>query len=99
MNFKVGKYAGVGEKMRTLANLAVLAGIRQIYLNALMRMYRSLEHDPLGCGDPLYRLQVEGGMVCHAVFDPIIVRYSVHEPENAVLIMDIAPLFEWPIRP
>ena len=97
MPFKIGKYAGVGAKMRTLADLAALAGIRQIYLDALM--YQRLEQDPLGCGDPLYRLHIEGGAVFHAVFDPVIVRYSVHEPQKTVLIMDIVPLFDWPIRP
>jgi hypothetical protein len=38
MPFKVSKYAGVAEKMRSLADLAALAGMRQSYLDALTTM-------------------------------------------------------------
>jgi hypothetical protein len=73
--------------------------MRAAYLNALTTMYDHLRTDPLGWGDPLYRLHHQGGIVCHAHVGPIAVHYSVHEPENTVLIVDIRPLFEWPVLP
>ena len=99
MPFKVGQAAGIKQRMQTLADLASLAGIRRFYLDALAVMLQRLENDPLEWGDPLYRKPALGGMVCHAVVSPIIVHYSVHEPAHTVLIIEIKPLFEWPIRP
>jgi hypothetical protein len=55
MAYKVGKFSGVGEQMRALADRAKLAGIRQRYLEALQEMLDRLQLDPLGFGDPLYR--------------------------------------------
>jgi hypothetical protein len=61
-------------------------------------MARRLRIDPLEWGDPLYRKSELGGTLCRALIYPIAVHYSVHEPAHVVLIMDIEPLFEWPIR-
>ena len=99
MPYKVGKYPGVAEKMRMLGDLATLAGMRRRYLDALNMMMRRLQEDPLTWGDPQFHLHIEGGTVCSALVDLIVVRYAVHEPEKAVIIRDILPLFEWPIRP
>jgi hypothetical protein len=99
MPYKVGKYPGVAEKMRTLADLASLAGLRQSYLDALRKMADHLENDPLEWGDPVYRVPHQSGVVCHALVEPVVVHYSVHESTKIVLIIDIKPMFEWPIRP
>jgi hypothetical protein len=99
MAYQVGKFAGVAEQMHTLADLATLAGLRQSYLDALKYMLERLQRDPLEWGDPLYRTQREGGVVCHAWIGPIIVRYAVFESEESVLIIEIKPAFEWSIRP
>ena len=96
MPFKVSKVEGVGAKMRALATLASLAGLRQSYMAALLKMYEKLAIDPLGWGDPIFRQPHKGGIICHALVGPIVVHYSVHEPENTVFIMDVKPLFEWP---
>ncbi len=99
MPYKVGKYPGVAAKMRTLADLASLAGMRQSYLEVLKLMAERLESDPMGWGDPLYRVPHQSGIVHHAIAWPIQVRYSVHEAVAVVLIMDIDPVFDWPLRP
>jgi hypothetical protein len=99
MPYKVAHYPGVAEKMRALADLASLAGIRRHYLDALRTMARRLQDDPLGWGDPLYRTHIQGGIVCSGLIDPIVVRFVVHEPEKVVLVIDIKPLFQWLIRP
>jgi hypothetical protein len=98
MPFKVGKYPGVAEKMRALADYASLGGIRQSYLDALKTMVERLENDPLQWGDPLYRAPHQSGIVCRACVGPITLLYSVHESVRVVLIIDLKPLFEWPIR-
>jgi hypothetical protein len=97
--YKVGKYGGVEEQMQMLLDRASLGGIRAYYTGALLEMARHLKNDPLEWGDPLYRKPALGGIVCHAVVSPIIVHYSVHEPAHTILIIEIKPLFEWPIRP
>jgi hypothetical protein len=99
MAYKVGKFSGVGEQMRALADRAKLVGIRQRYLEALQEMLERLQLDPLDFGDPLYRTKHEGGVVCHAMIDPIIVHFAVFEVDQTVLIIDIQPAFDWPIRP
>ena len=99
MAYQVGKFAGVAEQMQALADRAALAGIRQSYVEALKRMLQHLQHDPLEWGDPLYRTNHEGGIVCHAWVGPIVVHYAVFESEQTVLIIDVVPAFEWPIRP
>ena len=48
MPFKVGKYEEVDQQMRTLFDLAILAGIRESYVEALAEMNRRLQDDPLG---------------------------------------------------
>ena len=85
--------------VRPIADLAMLAGMRQRYLDALQTMLKHLRDEPLQWGDPLYRTKHEGGIVCHACIGPILVRYVAYEAEQMALIIDIKPLFEWPIRP
>jgi hypothetical protein len=97
--YKVGNYDGVKEQIRTLLDLATIAGIRESYLEALAKMAERLQNEPLAWGDPVYRKPNPVGLVCQGIVGPIIVRYSVHEPEHAVLIISIEPLFEWPVRP
>ena len=55
MAYQGGKFAGVGDKMRALADRAVFSGMRQAYLDALKHMMSRLQKDPLEWGDPLYR--------------------------------------------
>ena len=96
--YKVGNYDSVEEQMRTLLGLASLAGIREAYMDALKEMAYHLQNDPLEWGDPVYQKPFLDGLVCHALVGPIVVRYSVHEAVNAVLIIEIIPLFDWPIH-
>lgn len=98
MPYQVGKAAGIGERMRALADLASRAGIRQAYLDALTRMLERLQRDPRDWGDPLYHAKHEDGMF-HAHTNPIRVRYVVYEIEKKVMIIDIQPLFNWSVRP
>jgi hypothetical protein len=98
MAYQVGRYPGVAEKLQSLAKLATLAGIRKSYVDALRTMLVRLENDPLEWGDPLYRVPHQSGIVCHSLVWPIMVRYSVHESANVVLIIDVSPCFDWPIR-
>ncbi len=99
MPYKVGHYRGVKEQLATLADFASLAGLRQAYFEALKAMAQHLQHGPLEWGDPLYRKPQQDGVVCRASVGPILVHYSVHESISAVLIMNVEPLFDWPIRP
>jgi hypothetical protein len=92
MSFKVAQYPGVAEQIQALAEEATLAGIKQIYLDALRQMVRHLESNPLGWGDPEYRTNLEGGVVCHAIIDPLIVRFVVFEAQNVVFVREIRRL-------
>src|SRR5262249_49385858 len=97
--YKVGKYDGVTKQIRTLFDLATLAGIRESYLAALAKMIEHLENEPLEWGDPLYRKTNPVGLVFAGLWGRSPVPSPVHEPQHAVLIISIEPLFEWPVRP
>jgi len=46
----------------------------------------------LDWGDPDYTLNTPGGVVYHAVLDPIIVRYVVFDARKIVFVKEVKPL-------
>ncbi len=64
----------------------VLVGKRQTFMAALQKIGERLAEDPLNFGDPLYRLPSLHLRVFHAVVQPLIVYYAVHEEKRLVFI-------------
>jgi hypothetical protein len=83
--------------MRELAKRAKLLRIHAAYLDSLRSMVEQLENRPLEWGDPEYRTKLPGGIVCHGITWPLIVRFAVYEARNSVIIFNIAPLPNTPL--
>ena len=92
MLYKVAEYPGVGEQLRALMGHAAGAGIRGLVAAALKEMALHLQTHPLDWGDPDYTTSLPGGVVYHAVLDPIIIRYVVFEDKKVVFVKEIKPL-------
>jgi hypothetical protein len=89
MPYHIGHFAGIKAKIQRLAEQAQERGIRKAYLDALTEITTNLRTRPLEWGDPEYNTNKEGGVVCHGIVHPVLVRFSVHEPEQTVLIFDV----------
>ncbi len=55
-------------------------------------MVLHLQTHPLHWGDPEFDTNLAGGIVCHAILDPIIIRYVIFETNQVVFIREITPL-------
>ena len=97
MAFRIGRSAAIEQQIRDLAKLATAAGIRKIYVDALRTMVDHLANRPLEWGDPEYNLIQAGGVVCHGIIAPILVRYAVYQLEQIVQIIEIKPLSNSPL--
>jgi hypothetical protein len=91
MLYKVANYTGVNEQITALVERAAAAGIRHIVIAALKEMAMHLQTHPLHWGDPEFGSNLPG-VVCHAVLDPIIVRYMVIEEKQVVIVRQVKPL-------
>ena len=89
MAYTIGHFPGVKKKILSLAEKAKERGIRKAFLDALTEITVKLRTRPLEWGDPEYNTNIEGGVVCHGIVHPVWVRFSVHEPEQSVLIFDV----------
>ncbi len=92
MLYQVANYPGVAEQIRLLVDHAGFAGIRGIVSDAFKEMVLHLQTHPLDWGDPDYTLNTPGGVVYHAVLDPIIVRYVVFDARKIVFVKEVKPL-------
>lgn len=91
MLYKVSNYTGVNEQIIALVKRAASAGIRHLVIAALKEMAMHLQTHPLHWGDPEFGSNLPG-VVCHAVLDPIIIRYMVVEEKRIVIVREVKPL-------
>ncbi len=89
MPYVIGRFAGIDDKIHVLAGKAKELGFRKAYRSALLQIMANLRTRPLEWGDPEYNTKKEGGVICHGIVHPVLVRFSVHEPEQTVLIFDV----------
>jgi hypothetical protein len=97
MTFKVDRMPAVDQQIRDLAERAKARRIGHAYVDALKRMIDQLTNNPLDWGDPEYRTQTPGGVVCHGIAWPLCVHFVVFEFRQLVIITDITPLPESPL--
>ena len=89
MPYRIGRFAGIDEKIQILAKRAKKLGIYKAFRKALAQILEHLQARPLEWGDPEYNTQRVGGVACHGIVHPVLVRFSVYEPDHKVLIFDI----------
>ena len=56
---------------------------------AMKTIHRMLVNDPLGFGEPLYRLAVLRLQVRMAVVGPLVIDFAVHEEQRVVFIRGV----------
>ena len=92
MSYKIDRTPGVNQQMRELAKRAKARRIFEAYTDALRRMLENLQHRPLEWGDPESNTKHPGGLFCHGIEWPLIVRFAVYQTEQVVVVFDIRPL-------
>jgi hypothetical protein len=71
--------------------------LRSAFSKVVHRIEERLRSAPLDWGDPEYNTKHPGGVVCHGLDDPLLVRFAVYEAEQAVLIIEVEPLPNSPL--
>jgi hypothetical protein len=79
----------VGQAVERIAQMAVDAGRRAELANALREIVELLETQPLEWGDPEHHTRLPGGMICHGIRGPLLVRYAVYESHRVVILAHI----------
>jgi hypothetical protein len=97
MTYKVDRIPAVNQEMRALAQRAKARRIHDSYGDALRQMLARLQDDPLEWGDPENNTQHPGGITCHGIVWPVLVRFNVYQAEQIVMIIDITPLPKTPL--
>ena len=69
--------------------MAIAHGQKIALASALTSVLAKLRTEPSTWGDLEYNLQMPGGCVYHAIFEPLLIKYAVYEPERVVLIMSV----------
>jgi hypothetical protein len=87
----------VAERLEVLTDRAVAAGLRDDIYADLRLIDRRLRTDPLTWGDPWYRYQHLGLVICHAMGRLLHVDYGVDETRRVVSLKDVEPLPHGPL--
>src|SRR4051794_41951871 len=74
--------------LRALGEQARRAGVALDYARALRLIDGRLRADPLGWGDPNYRLRHLGLLVCRGLHPLLYVRYAVDESRRIVHVIE-----------
>jgi hypothetical protein len=90
--YHVDRVPYVDDQIYALAGKAATEPAKQQLTAALKTALQQLERRPLEWGDPERKTRKKGGVVCHGICAPILVRYVVFEAEHAVIILGINPL-------
>ena len=93
MAYTIGRFAGIDARIQELADQAKKLGIGKPYKDAWRQILSNLQTRPMEWGDPEYNTKKPGGVVCHGIIEPVLVRFSVFESEQMVLIFDVQLLF------
>lgn len=88
-SYRVDATPKVKQQIQELRKLAKHRGMVGNYVSALRKLVDALEQAPLDWGDPQYRTQQQGGLVCQGISNPLLVHYAVYEQEKSVLIIDL----------
>lgn len=87
--YKIGRLQHVPGQIKDCLKLIPSREQRKAAIAALRRVVAHLQTDPTDWGDPEYRTVKAGGMVCHGVSFPFLVRYVVYEMERAVCVLNV----------
>ena len=86
VRFNVEMSVQTRDSLRQLHSQAQLAGTSKQFLAALRSIVDHLQKDPVGFGEPLYRLPAMKLIVRQGAVAPLVVDYAVHEELPLVFI-------------
>src|SRR5882724_683248 len=95
--FKVGHLDKALKRLHELEQRAKTLGIAKQLAITLEQIADRLERAPLEWGEPQYHTILPGGVVRHAVWEGLSVRFVAYEQQRVVLILDIVPLASHPL--
>jgi len=80
------------EALKQLLTKAAELGRDEEVIEAVNRIRQRLMHDPLGFGEPLYRLPNMKLEVRLGIVPPLAVQYAVHQEKPFIILKSITPL-------
>jgi hypothetical protein len=78
--------------LKELLARAADVGLDEEVFRAIKRIQHQLTHDPLGFGEPLYRLPNMKLEVRLGIVPPLAVQYAVHQEQPFVYLKVVTPL-------
>ena len=91
-SFKVEFVSFAMAQLRQLAQRAIFRNQGQVLAKSIREAVNRLKTDPIGSGEPLYRLHHMKMLICRAVFPPLFIEYGVHEDRPVVIIRHVSGL-------
>ncbi len=86
VRYEVTLSGAVAAAVKQLHAQAMQAGTGQQFMTALRDIVERLRQDPLGFGEPKYRLPALRLLVCKGIIAPLVVDFAVHEDRPLVFI-------------
>ncbi len=77
------------QQLRDFANCADAAGRRIEFASAISHIYKALQDDPIGFGDPNFNLKQMGLAICQRIYSMLRVGYGVDEKLRIVYIRTV----------
>jgi hypothetical protein len=90
-SYRVVYPESVRAALKDLRIKAIRKGIGREFLLALRTIDERLRSDPLGFGDPWYRLPASKLRVMTRVVSPLVVGYAVHGEKSLVFVRGFQP--------
>ena len=96
-HFKVGHLNKAKKRLHELEQRAKALGLSKQLAKSLREITDRLEFAPLEWGEPHYHTILPGGVVRHAVWEGLSVRFVAYEQQRLVFLIDILPLANHPL--
>jgi hypothetical protein len=87
--FQVVYSRAILQRLRELGHRASGVGLGGEYADSVRAMHARLTADPLGWGDPQYRLPVLGVLMCHRMHWFLQISYGIDEVNRLVFLKEI----------
>jgi hypothetical protein len=84
--FEVHCSGFIARSLKRIQKKAKGEGRGEQVLQAIRRIWRRLTDDPVGFGEPLYRLPAMRLQVRHAAVGPLLIYFGIHDDRPLVFI-------------
>ncbi|MBX9584076.1 MAG: hypothetical protein K2X87_27570 [Gemmataceae bacterium] len=95
--YSVSTSGAFRDRLRELLADAAAAGVFDRVEAALRTIEDRLAADPVGWGDPIYRLHAAKVMVYHRLYDELSVVYGIPDGQQVVFLNKLRPVLRHPL--